>query len=144
MRSDKEVNPPEVEAMKRACGIQVHSAAETAQCLLSGLKKGRYHLPTPDFLQSISQSTMSSLSPHPYWTPLQMLVSCFSVPVKYYITTMFDRIVRETVHSEARNMWGAFIAVEKQATYFWCSRRVLYAACWTWGTCLFSISWPGS
>lgn len=100
--AEKDVNPPEVEAMKRAVKLQLFTADETADCIMSGLRKKQYHLPTPDFLQSISQSTMSSLSPHPYWTPLQMLVSCLSVPVKYYLTRMFDRVVRETLYHEKK------------------------------------------
>lgn len=89
------LNPPEVFEMKKAAGDITYSPDKVADMILSGLKKNSYHLPSPDLMQTLSQSTMASLTPYPLWTPVQMLVSALTVPVTLYFTSLFDRIARK-------------------------------------------------
>ncbi|GMH45680.1 hypothetical protein BSKO_13643 [Bryopsis sp. KO-2023] len=88
------LTPPEVLAMHNAVGDKAFAPERVAELILSGLKKGVYHLPTPDFLQTLSQSTMASLSPYPFFLPFQMCIAGLVVPVSTFITGWFDRIVK--------------------------------------------------
>lgn len=86
-------NPPEMEAMMAAVGDTPVQPERVADCIIRGLRAGQYHLPSPDFLQTLSQSTMASLSPYPFWLPFQMLIAAVAVPISVYITWTFDKII---------------------------------------------------
>lgn len=89
---EQKLNPPEIGDMKKAAGDTTYSPQKVADKIILGLKKSRYHLPSPDVLQTLSQSTMASLTPYPFWTPLQMLISAICVPITMYFTSAFDKI----------------------------------------------------
>ncbi|CAD7704651.1 unnamed protein product [Ostreobium quekettii] len=75
-------------------GGETYSVEAVSKAIMKGLKRGDYHLPSPDFLQNLTVSSMSGLSPAPLWLPFQMLVSSILVPIYAVYLRKFDAIVR--------------------------------------------------
>lgn len=78
-----------------ALGGETFPPEVVAAAIMRGLKRGEYHLPSPDLLQTLSQSSMTGLSPTPFWPPVQMLVTGLLVPVYAVYTRLFDGIVKK-------------------------------------------------
>ena len=67
------------------------------------MKQGKYHLPSPDMLQTFSQSAMAGLTPAPYFLPFQAVLNFICTLLFAYFVRVFDRITtRHTRQREAK------------------------------------------
>jgi len=107
--NELETTPEEVKSMLDASGDTVFAPDIVADAILRGasnvgvcersfvlgIKQDKYHLPSPDTLQSFSQSAMAGLSPNPYPLVVQAFINFICTFVFVYFCSVFDRITRE-------------------------------------------------
>eukprot|EP00210_Caulerpa_lentillifera_P006547 g6252.t1 len=95
--AELQLTPPEVLDIMKAAGDSMFKPMDVAKAILKGMKQDRYHLPSPDLLQTLSQATMSGLSPVSYWLPIQALICAVCVFVSSYFLNTFDKITHRHV-----------------------------------------------
>lgn len=99
-RAELQLTPPEVLDIMKASGDSVFQPLEVAKAIIKGMKGDRYHLPSPDLLQSFSQASMSGLTPAPYFLPFQALLCAICVFISAYFVNTFDKITQKHVKNQ--------------------------------------------
>ncbi|KAK9915016.1 hypothetical protein WJX75_003662 [Coccomyxa subellipsoidea] len=67
--------PPVCHDISRAAGDVLFTPEQVAQCMLKGMERGAYHLPSPDFGQNLMIAASAGLSPHMFPAILEFLLS---------------------------------------------------------------------
>lgn len=75
--AENATKPPECHAASRAAGDVLYSADAVAACIIKGLKRGAYHLPSPDLGQNLMVAGSAGLSPRPLCLLLDVLLAPF-------------------------------------------------------------------
>lgn len=79
------------------CASQSALLMQVAKCMVEGMERGSYHLPSPDFGQNLMVAASAGLSPHMYNVLLEFLLA----PIVVIALRIFGRIVDKAVFSHA-------------------------------------------
>lgn len=94
---DKEnkTKPGETLAVMDAVQDQVYRADAVAKCMFTGLQRGRYHLPNPDFGHNMGLSMVAGLTPRPKWALVEILMAPLLVIIALILGKLQDRAVMQ-------------------------------------------------
>ena len=87
--TESTTKPPECHAASRAAGDVLYSADAVAACIVKGLRRGAYHLPSPDLGQNLMVAGSAGLSSR----PLCCLVDVLLAPVIAIALRVFGKVV---------------------------------------------------
>ncbi|KAL4448139.1 hypothetical protein ABPG75_005358 [Micractinium tetrahymenae] len=99
---EMETKPELCNAVNKAMGNEVFPPDKVARCLLGGIERGAYHLPTPDLGLNMLVASMTSLSPKRFFLPFQVLLG----PILPLASALFGWIADRTArkHNKAHGM----------------------------------------
>ncbi len=70
------------------------SAMQVAKCMIKGMERGVYHLPSPDFGQNLMIAASAGLSPHMFPAVLEFLLAPLVVLALWIFGYRIDNAVR--------------------------------------------------
>lgn len=73
----------------------VHTPESVAVCMMRGLRRGAYHLPTPSLFHSLGLSLVAGITPRPRWILLEVLLAPLLVIVSWITYVQQDAVVRK-------------------------------------------------
>ena len=97
--AENATKPPECHAASRAAGDVLYSADAVAACIVKGLAKGAYHLPSPDLGQNLMVAAGAGISPRPLCFLLDVLLAPILAIAMRVFGWIVDRAARKGVEA---------------------------------------------
>lgn len=82
---ENETKPGLCVAVNKALGNDLYSPEKVAKCMVKGISRGDYHLPTPDLGSSLLLNSMAGLTPK----PIHPLLTAFLAPLTVFVSSFF-------------------------------------------------------
>ncbi|KAL4449376.1 hypothetical protein ABPG77_007020 [Micractinium sp. CCAP 211/92] len=100
--AENETKPALCNAVNKALGNELFPPEKVARCLLGGIERGAYHLPTPDLGLNMLVANMTALSPKRFFLPFQVLLG----PILPLASSLFGWIADSAArkHNKAHGM----------------------------------------
>jgi short chain dehydrogenase len=99
--------PVETKMISEAFQDTVFSAEKVARCMFRGLKRGLYHLSSPDPGHQAGLSLIAGSTPRPWWLVVEVLMAPFLVIASWVVRMVIDGTVAKARRQHAAAARGA-------------------------------------